>query len=271
MPRIAALITAAVMLAAALSAQQTTSQPAQATAQPPAATLPSQPLTFDIVSVKENKDTSPMIRLSPPVGGSFKSENTPFRMLLYVAFGVPENRIEGLPTWAESPHFDIEAKASDATPEQIKALTPAQRNAMLVDLLANRFALRTHWVTRDKSVFNLIISKSGSKLHETDPAAERRYHFLPNSFDINNMTTAALARQLANSLHRPVNDLTGLTGRYDVKLAWSPDGAPETAFSAPAAPPLFTALKETTGLELKATHGPVQVLVIDSAQLPQPN
>ena len=56
-------------------------------------------------------------------------------------------------------------------------------------------------------------------------------------------------------------------------MTWKPDvpaGAPGAAgnISTDDAPSLFTALQEQLGLKLDAQRGPVEVLVIDSAERP---
>ena len=79
-----------------------------------------------------------------------------------------------------------------------------------------------------------------------------------------------------SALDRPVVDRTGLTGRYDFDLEWTPD---ETQFGGsvpkgnPASPrpELFAAMQEQLGLRLEATKGPIQALVIDRAERPSEN
>jgi uncharacterized protein (TIGR03435 family) len=62
---------------------------------------------------------------------------------------------------------------------------------------------------------------------------------------------------------------TGLTGRYDVELWWTPD---PNAASAPDAPPgLVTALREQLGLRLQTDTVPMEHLLIDSIERPQPD
>ena len=74
---------------------------------------------------------------------------------------------------------------------------------------------------------------------------------------------------------RPVVDKTGLTGVYDLDLTWTPEqGPPGPDGTAPQAAPssdsvsLFTAVQEQLGLKLDAQRGPVDVLVIESAERP---
>ena len=83
------------------------------------------------------------------------------------------------------------------------------------------------------------------------------------------------------STGRLVIDRTGLTGRFDLDLEWTPDqmppppppGAPPSVLPPPPAdgPSLFAAIQEQLGLKLEATRGPVEVLVIDSAERPMPD
>lgn len=75
---------------------------------------------------------------------------------------------------------------------------------------------------------------------------------------------------------RLVIDRTGLTGKYDWYLAWTPPQAQmesKANGSSPGAdaPGLFTALREQLGLKLESQKGPVQVVVIDRLEPPTPN
>ena len=76
---------------------------------------------------------------------------------------------------------------------------------------------------------------------------------------------------------RIVTDRTGLAGRFEVDLEFTPDQMPPL-LSGPPMPPIdpngptiFTALQEQLGLKLEPTRGPVDVLVIDRAERPTPD
>ena len=77
------------------------------------------------------------------------------------------------------------------------------------------------------------------------------------------------------SVNRRVLDRTGLTGRFDFDLEWTPTVMP-AGTAAPAAtneagPTIFTALQEQLGLKLESTRETMPVLVIDSVNQPSPN
>jgi uncharacterized protein (TIGR03435 family) len=59
-----------------------------------------------------------------------------------------------------------------------------------------------------------------------------------------------------------VVDRTGLEGRFDVELEWSPDQA------ATDKPSIFAAVQEQLGLKLESDRGPVDVVVIDHIERP---
>jgi len=81
-------------------------------------------------------------------------------------------------------------------------------------------------------------------------------------------------------LDRPVIDQTGLTGRYDFVLLWTPDEtqfggrggqAPPPANGGTAPPDLFTAMQQELGLKMDSVKAPVDVLVIDKVEKPSEN
>ncbi len=78
-------------------------------------------------------------------------------------------------------------------------------------------------------------------------------------------------------LDRPALDKTGLTGRYDFTLKWTPDefqfGGSENKAPPPTddAPDLFTAMQQQLGLKLESTRAQAEVFVIDHVELPSEN
>ena len=81
---------------------------------------------------------------------------------------------------------------------------------------------------------------------------------------------ASLVNVLSRQMERVVTDKTGLTGRYDLNLAWSRDDG-GTAANDPASPSIVTALEEQLGLRLRAAKLPVETLVVDHVALPAGN
>jgi uncharacterized protein (TIGR03435 family) len=96
---------------------------------------------------------------------------------------------------------------------------------------------------------------------------------------------SALIPLLKQVTSRIVVDKTGLSGLYDWELRFDPQvfltmlpqlginipGAAASAMPPSDSPALLTALQEQLGLKLESQRGPVEVLVIDSAEMPQPD
>lgn len=93
------------------------------------------------------------------------------------------------------------------------------------------------------------------------------------------MSVDYLANSLSRLLRNKVVDKTGLTGKYDITLDWTPDERigfsppPDQAKAAAESglPDLFGALQEQLGLKLESQKGLVEVLVIDHAEKPREN
>ena len=87
---------------------------------------------------------------------------------------------------------------------------------------------------------------------------------------------AARAMRLSAILGRPVIDRTGLTGKYDFKLQWTPDtpvqmrSPDQPVTDSEHGPSIFTAVQQL-GLKLEKQKGPVEVIVIDSVERPSAN
>lgn len=258
-----------------LHAQTFSGQPAMST--PDARTL-----RFDVVSIKRDKvnQMDPAIVHSAPESDTMTLVNMSPHLMIGTAYRLPlHDQIVGLPNWADSETYDIEAKVSAETAPEFRKLLPMQRNPMLQSVLAGRFHLVCHFETRTLPAYALVVAKGGPKLTEVQPGT------LPNGFtdpggisaDRNTIaaTTAPISLLMAvlqQRLGRPVVDRTGLTGRYTFKLNWTPASAP-----APNTPDgdqgasIFTALQEQLGFKLEATHAPVQVLVVDHIDRPTEN
>jgi uncharacterized protein (TIGR03435 family) len=196
------------------------------------------------------------------------------------AFSVKMDQIEG-PSWLETDCFDISAKAPQgASRDQIPA--------MLQALLAERFKLAAHTENRPRTGYALVVDKGGPKFKEDDPKTNfMGKNARPGLMFVGRnghgalkgvMTMATLAASLSSQGYGPVQDATGLTGKYDIDLTWTPDPAfgprpvnptapeatpPAAGIPAPEGSSLFTALRDSLGLKLERSQTPVQFLVID--------
>jgi uncharacterized protein (TIGR03435 family) len=185
--------------------------------------------------------------------------NVSAAFLIVRAYGITNLQLIG-PEWLRTTQFDIAANVpAGATKEQVAE--------MWRNLLAERFHLEVHHESRETPQFDLVVAKNGSKLKPApDDSApprmgslgRRRPDFTYLHFP--KTTMAGLVSTLSNEANKPVNDVTGLTGNYDVELSWNPD----FAAAGPDSPPeLSKALQEQLGLELKSKKAPLDMLVVD--------
>ena len=256
---------------------------------------------YDVASIKPNKTGDNRVRfMMTPDGISL--QGAPMRMLLPQAFGVEEDRILGEPDWVKSSRFDIEAKVEPENAPKLKDLKADQRNAMMLQLLVDRFNLKYHHEQREMPMYTMAVAKSGLKMKPTkpdqdapEPEAPPRgdgpqpkmgRHMLmmnPGHLESTGTSTEQLAHLLSRQLGRTVVDKTGLTGEYDFTLDYTPDNMPVPAHGDTeggpkpqmpvdtGGPSIFTAVEEQLGLKLEATKGMVDVIVIDHIDTPTEN
>jgi uncharacterized protein (TIGR03435 family) len=128
-------------------------------------------------------------------------------------------------------------------------------------------------------VYALTVGKNGPKLTGSDAASPipNLIPRGPGNLPARNATMEEFAGVMQSHLDRPVFDQTGLKGRFDFQLQWTPD---ETTRFAPldgppggaeTLPDLFTAIQQQLGLKLESTRAQVDVLVIDRVEKPSEN
>jgi uncharacterized protein (TIGR03435 family) len=199
--------------------------------------------------------------------------------------------------------FAISAKIPDGT-------TKEQFRQMQLNLLIERFGLKFHREKKEIKGYELIIAKDGPKLKESKPKPSKEtdedpegpslvtppkvgkdgFPVLPPGrsmayivgshargqwmgITMEDFAVAITGTGFAGP--KPIIDRTGLKGKYDVALEWTPDiasAAPTMqdaqstipAASAPAGGPnIFKALQEQLGLKLVPKKLTVEMLVID--------
>lgn len=165
------------------------------------------------------------------------------------------------PDWIKSKQFlyDVVAKGTPGVSRE-------QLQAMMQTLLAERFKLVTHRGQKEMSYYALVPAKNRPKIQ---PVAAVPDGFRGTNYGgrINNiLQMPGLAYLLSRfETERPIIDRTGLSGMYEVKLEWTPARQAQNADTAPG-PSLFTAVNEQLGLKLEARKGPVEILIVDSAE-----
>jgi bla regulator protein blaR1 len=264
-------------------------------------------LAFEAASIKPNTSGDIRMGIGFAPGGRLTVTNETLFELVRFAYQIQRFQILGGPAWITSDRFDITAKAEQAYLPGPNGLPP-ELLQMLRMLLAERFNLRTHMETRDLPTYSLVMARSdgkpGAGLRSVDVdcaavLAARRgggpppllpsrgalpqlpvcgMLFGPGRLMAGAMSMTELVGGLMPMVGRLVTDRTGLLGRFEVNLEFTPEQMPPSRTGGPPMPPIdpngptiFTALQEQLGLKLEPARAPVDVLMIDRAEHPTPD
>jgi uncharacterized protein (TIGR03435 family) len=227
--------------------------------------------SFDVASLKLG-DPNERRRGIGTRGNQLEVVNTPLKDMIGFAYDVETDQIVGGPKWVDTDLFTITARPNAATPLRAPDDPGTVLKPMLRSLLEVRFTLAVHRDTRVEPIYELVVAKAGPKLKDSaGPDANGRQGFFgrPGYWVATNQDVGPLVGVLSRQVGRPVRDKTGLTGKYDFTLRYSPDLSQNGVDS--DAPSVFSALEEQLGLKLESARGPVEVLIIDSVERPQPD
>lgn len=228
---------------------------------------------YDAVVIKPNTSGSGSSRLDSNTD-LYNATNVSLKTLLQDAYNVKPDMITGVPKAMESAHFDMQAKVIEPDLDVLKKLDGDQRRAMRRAILLDRFQLQVHTEVKTLPVYEMSVAKEGPKFKvstSTGNGSSTHTHNIPHGTELNarNVTMASFAATLYSEVHRTVLDKTGLTGKYDIDMKWSPDDA--STPDPDAGPSVYTALQEQLGLKLQSAKGPVEILVVDHVEMPSAN
>ncbi|HEY2382832.1 MAG TPA: TIGR03435 family protein [Terriglobia bacterium] len=251
---------------------------------PPAILAKDVPLEFVVATIKPAPVTnipSGTYGIGP---GSYQAHGASLIYLLTFGYNMHPKQFAGLPAWATSDRYEVNAKL----PEGGRP-TDAQLRIMVQNLVKDRFGITLHIEKRELSAYTINVGKgglAGIKMTRSESQASNGAGTFAGSvpgtglMTMNNATMTDMASLMQRvMLDRPVVDQSGLTGRYNVALKWAPDETQFTQMNLMLAPPpgadplpdLVTAFQEQLGMKLESTKAPVDVIVIDKVSRPSEN
>lgn len=272
---------------------------------------PAETPKFEVASVRPNTsgDNKMLSQVQP--GGRYTAVNVPPRLLIINSYGLQEQQLVGAPPWISSERFDIVAKAEGDLGPPVSRDAPSKLQLMIRALLEDRFKLKVHREPREVPIYTLVLARpdgplgSGLTVSTVDcealvaarrnpppsdppkpgerPQCGARVGF--GELTAGGQPLLELVSLLSATVGRSVVDRTGLTGRYDITLRWTPDRVLQRAAGTapsepirvngveidPNGPSIFTALQEQLGLKLESERGTVEALVIDHIERPTPD
>jgi uncharacterized protein (TIGR03435 family) len=260
---------------------------------------------FEVASVRPSAPT-PEGQLNVGVhidGAQVHVAALTLRDYLGIAYRMKVAQISG-PDWTASERFDISAtlpagSKTDQLPEMFQAL------------LADRFHLKLHTEKKEFPIYALLVGKGPLRVKESppDPDADKdepkgtlnaagggsaagvsvnlghgsSWSFVPNHFEAKKLTMEQFAANLERFADRPIVDMTGLKGQYDLGFDvnaedYRPMLIRSAIYAGVVLSPQAVRLAERSsgggalsdalqqiGLKLEAQKAPLDVLVIDDA------
>jgi uncharacterized protein (TIGR03435 family) len=259
-------------------------------------------LKFEVASVRPSQPTTDRVDIGLHMDGAqVRIVALPLRDYIVRAYRMKLYQVTG-PEWLSSEKFDVNAKLPEGS-------TPDQIPEMLQALLAERFQLKLHHDQKELPVYALTVGKPPLKLQESAPdatAGEPRkgdaniaisgseagvsvdlgngssYTFSNGKFEVKKFTMDMLARQLERYVDRPIVDMTGIKGNYDLSVTVTQEDAQTMLIHAAVnagvvLPPqvlragengsiasLIDGLQQL-GLKMEARKAPLDILVVDQA------
>jgi len=251
--------------------------------------------TFDIASIKLNTSNERARINAVPESGRLTITAMGVHEVIQSAYGIQSFELITIDSPVLKQKVDITAKTS----QPVKSAAELQQ--LLQPLLAERFKLVVHREMREMNALVLTLANKDGRLGPKIKKTDSRCDALgtgSNGFARTNETAqgdragcgirptdgpgrivavgidiATLAGLLAPSQRRPVLDQTGLEGRYDIDVTYTPEifSAATLALRGTAPPPnvdpngpnIFAALQDQLGLKLESKRAPVPVVVID--------
>jgi len=256
---------------------------------------------FEVASIRPSSEQVTQVNVGLRITGSqVRVTYMSLKDYIGMAYSVRPNQISG-PDWLGQERFDIVATIP-------AGVSMAKVPEMLQALLADRFRMTMHREMKEFPVYALTVAKGGLKIKEIPPNPDTAdkpaavnvaatgtgggvavdlgggssFSLGNNRLEVRRMTMAAFADLLTRFVDRPVVDMTGVKGAYDLTLELSPDDYTATMIRSAinngvVLPPQALRLLDTAsadpfsnplqqaGLALDSRRAPLTVVVIDSA------
>ena len=229
---------------------------------------------YTSITVTPNADDLPFAVLNIPPG-PLMLRGVTLKQLIMDAYGIPGFQVTGGPPWVTTERWDFRLVA-----EPVIMRTDQYRQVLLRSL-EDCFHLRAHRETRVVPIYELTMTGTGPNMYP-DQDLDARGPVIKDgtgSIHLRNSSLKEFADRLSLHLGRPVLDKTRTPGLFRLSLDWAPvpgeDGGPDAAGLPPGTlmptaktggQPIFKAIQEQLGLRLTPEHGPVEVIVIETAE-----
>ena len=196
--------------------------------------------------------------------GTLRMHDVTISTCIQWAYGKTEPLVTGPPSIREV-HYDITAKTDPGSSKE-------QMQAMMRTLLSERFKLLFHVEKKELRVYTLTVAKGGIKMRPSAAGVAMHHENSATGMVANSISMQELADYLSDPLGAPLTDGTGLPGRYDFIIDFTPYVNLEQSDVRPdPVSVLRAALKGDLGLDLVQGKAVVDVMVVDHVEPPSNN
>ena len=201
-------------------------------------------LSFEVASIRAEEAPRNYIRMQVN-GSTFVAEGATATILIRYACDLKHFQLTGGPDWIRDrdAQFIVQGRLTgEPRVDRVRA--------MVQQLLAERFQLQVRRETRPATIYELVVARGGAKIAASAGDNPTRRGCWPYPATCTDVSMDDFADYLSDVvLGATVVNRTGLAGRYDMKVAWSPDnaqfrGVGGAGFFSGDGPSLFTAVRE---------------------------
>jgi uncharacterized protein (TIGR03435 family) len=233
-------------------------------------------VSFAVAAIRSSGPESPQgrsVKFLP--GGRFIARNANVRLLIKIAYNLNDDEVSGGPAWIGLRKFDIDATPDPPLLSSGNGDADKARNRMLLQgLLRDRFQLKMRHEMKEMQTYALVVAKGGPKLSKSAAAeGDTRFRGGVGTITAVGVSMDQLAAGVEDWVGHPVENMTGLDGKYDFKLEWTPDqaSAANDATAPDTGPTIFTALHQQLGLSLEGRKIQAPCEFVESVEVPSEN
>ena len=236
---------------------------------------------FDVATIKPNNSGGATMQGLTVNGRNFQTRNSSATDLICFAYNIQKKQLVNAPDWVDKDRYDIAATIdTEGSPSDV------QVRLMIQKLLTSRFGLTFHREKREMSAFVLTVAKTGQKMTKNDSGGTLPgFGMRPSPTGLmlpvfNSSMPNFVSFLQAMVVDRPVVDQTGLEGKWDFTIKFTPDDSlfnghppplPAKTDTTESSPNFFDALQQQVGLKLEAQKTAVDVIAVDHLEKPSAN
>jgi uncharacterized protein (TIGR03435 family) len=228
--------------------------------------------TFEVATIRPSlRPERPFFKPIP--AGGIEATNVTLKLLIQLAYDIQPEQLSGGPAWTDSDAYTVIAKAPAGPPLGPEVSQQELMRRRLRALLIDRFHLDLKRGTKQTIGYVLKSTKNHNMTLATDPGVHQLRQIGRWQLRAEGVDMPLFARFLGAHLGTTVKDQTGLQGRFNFDLNWTPVPVPSSVASLDGLPEetLIPAVQDQLGLKLERQIMATDRYTIEHAEKPTEN